>query len=589
MRKSLAVKLLIYFVLLNLVSILIVGIFAYTQAKDALISRTLEQLTSVRIEKKKRIEDFFQQCIHEVQAISKIDFPKSTDHINTNLSQLFIDQSLFNSGFASLIASKKNFHNIYLYQSDNQNTSFQISSENEKLIQKELSPIHAGLFSSLLTTNKISVHEILPVDKKSDLEILICQPIQYQSQKLVLTFSINTDIINSIMLDRNPLNGLGNSGEAYLVGDDYLLRSVSRFKENSICTTKSSTKGVKLAFQDSIGSDIFEDYRNVKVLSSFSKMDLPGLNWVILAEIDHHEAMIPIRNYGNSMFYILIVLSLLLLGVVATIANTITAPIRKLRDETEKISSGIYEQVTDIKANGEIMELVTAFNKMTQKIKEQQENLQLAKDKSISSMIDGQESERSRLARELHDGLAQTILAIKMRLENTAPENAAIVLNESRDIFSDLMNEIRSMSNDLMPAVLREFGLVNALSGLLQQIEENSILQTELQVQDNLPQISKKAETYLYRIAQEAINNIIKHALAKNIGISMTQKANLLCFEIKDDGIGMTKNDNNKNSNGLSNIRERISILGGTVFFEEEYPHGLKVFCEIPLKNVIHE
>lgn len=91
MRKSLAVKLLIYFVLLNLVSILIVGIFAYTQAKDALISRTLEQLTSVRIEKKKRIEDFFQQCIHEVQAISNIDFPKSTDHINTNLSQLFID------------------------------------------------------------------------------------------------------------------------------------------------------------------------------------------------------------------------------------------------------------------------------------------------------------------------------------------------------------------------------------------------------------------------------------------------------------------------------------------------------------------
>ncbi|WP_461633366.1 sensor histidine kinase [Labilibaculum euxinus] len=586
MRKSLANKLLIYFVVLNLLSILIVGIFAYTQAKDALILRTFNQLTSVRIEKKKRVEDFFQQCIHEIEAISTLTFSFPPEKSKVNLSHFISDHRIFKTGFASLLTGKQNYKSIYLYQSNTVSSGFQIKPKTGDLSQTKLQPEHLQLFAGLLPKNEISVRELLNPKDQSKTEILICKTISFQEQKVVLAFGINTEIINSIMLDRNPLNGLGKSGEAYLVGEDHLLRSTSRFQENSIYAVKSSTKGVKLAFQDSIGSDIFKDYRGVQVLSSYSKMNLPDLNWVILAEIDQHEAMIPIRNYGNSMFYILIILSLLLLGVVAIIANTITAPIRKLRAETEKISSGIYEQVTDIKADGEIMELVAAFNQMTQKIKEQQENLQIAKDQSISSMIDGQEAERSRLARELHDGLAQTILAIKMRLENTAPENAAAVLGESREMFSDLMTEIRGMSNDLMPAVLREFGLNHALGSLLQRIEENSLLQTDLQIQGDLPEISKKTETYLYRIAQEATNNIIKHGQAKNINIQLTQKADSLFFEIKDDGIGLPLNGIPKNGNGLSNIKERISILGGNVFLEEEYPHGLKVQCKIPLVKI---
>ncbi|MDM8159716.1 histidine kinase [Labilibaculum sp. K2S] len=586
MRKSLANKLLIYFVVLNLLSILIVGIFAYTQAKDALILRTFNQLTSVRIEKKKRVEDFFQQCIHEIEASSTLTFSFPSEKSKVNLSHLISDHRIFTTGFASLLTGKQNYKSIYIYQSNTVSSGFQIKPKTGNLSQTKLQPEHLQLFAGLLPKNEISVQELFNTKDQSKTEILICKTISFQEQQVVLAFGINTEIINSIMLDRNPLNGLGKSGEAYLVGEDHLLRSTSRFQENSIYAVKSSTKGVKLAFQDSIGSDIFKDYRGVQVLSSYSKMNLPDLNWVILAEIDQHEAMIPIRNYGNSMFYILIILSLLLLGVVAIIANTITAPIRKLRAETEKISSGIYEQVTDIKADGEIMELVAAFNQMTQKIKEQQENLQIAKDQSISSMIDGQEAERSRLARELHDGLAQTILAIKMRLENTAPENAAAVLGESREMFSDLMTEIRGMSNDLMPAVLREFGLNHALGSLLQRIEENSALHTDLQIQNELPKISRKAETYLYRIAQEATNNIIKHAQAKNINICLAQKADSLFFEIKDDGIGLPLNGIPKNGNGLSNIKERISILGGNVFLEEEYPHGLKVQCKIPLLKI---
>ncbi|RUT79164.1 sensor histidine kinase [Ancylomarina longa] len=592
MRKSLAKKLLIYFVVLNLVSILVVGVFAYTQAKDALISRTFDQLTSVRIEKKKRIEDFFQQRIHEIQAISEAEFSNinSNQSAETGFSQKLIDHKLFSGVFASLIASKRNFNRIYIYESDTVSFGFEINPENGTWDSRNLRIDHQNLFKDLieLHNKKISIHELINPKQKNQAEILLCEVITQAKHKVLIAFSINTEQLNSIMLDRNPLNGLGKSGEAYLVGEDYFLRSKSRFKENSNYTVKSYTQGVRYAFQDSIGTAIFRDYRGIKVLSSFSKIEVSNLNWAILAEIDQREAMIPIRNYGNSMFYILIILSLLLLGVVALIANTITAPIRKLLTATEKIASGVYEQMSDIKADGELMELIAAFNQMTKKIKEQQDNLQIARDKSISSMIDGQEIERSRLARELHDGLAQTILAIKMRLENTAPEDAAKVLGESKEMFSDLMHEIRSMSNDLMPAVLREFGLIKALNSLLLQIEENSAIRTSLQIDDSI-KINKKAETYLYRIAQEAINNIIKHANAKNIQLSLRMKNKCLYFEISDDGKGIPKENRSKTGNGLSNIKDRISVLGGKVSFKRNNPHGLNIVCKIPLKRCRYE
>jgi len=596
MRKSLAKKLLIYFVLLNLLSITIVGLYAYTQAKEALISRTFDQLISVRIEKKKRVEDFFQQCKHDMQVISSIEFPnlektKKAQPFNYNLTKENIDQDFFKHGFTSLITNRQNFESIYIYQSDSSYIYSDIQTPNLDEKSEKFLPLHKKLFQSLLDkqSDEITIHELLTTHNRFPSEIIISKVVNQQNKKAVLAFRINYDIINAIMLDNNPLNGLGESGEAYLVGKDNLLRSTSRFQENSKLPIKAKTLGVKFAFQDSTGTSIFKDYRGVKVLSSYSKLSLMGLEWAVLAEIDHKEAMVPIQNYGYNISYILIILSLFLLGVVAIIANTITAPIRKLRNETEKISSGIYEPVTDIKADGEILELVEAFNHMTQTIKKQQENLMLAHEKSISSMIDGQEAERSRLAKELHDGLAQTILAIKMRIENTAPENASIVLKESEEMFASLMHEIRSMSNDLMPAVLREFGLVNALKSLLSQIEENSKLSTILNVDDNLPKLNKKTKTYLYRIAQEAVNNIIKHAQATQIEINVHIENDLYLFEICDNGIGLTDDFEYSKSNGISNILDRISVLGGKVLFCNNSPHGVKIQCEIPFKNCSNE
>ena len=153
MRKSLAKKLIIYFALLNLLSITVVGIFAYTQAKDALISRTFDQLISVRIEKKKRVEDFFQQCKHDIQVISSIEFPLVNNNkqydTDEGLSQKINNQDIFKKAFSPLITNKQNFESIYVYQSDSNFFSANISNTSIDKQKDILSSEHHLLFQSL--------------------------------------------------------------------------------------------------------------------------------------------------------------------------------------------------------------------------------------------------------------------------------------------------------------------------------------------------------------------------------------------------------------------------------------------------------
>ncbi|NJO87773.1 MAG: HAMP domain-containing protein [Chloroflexia bacterium] len=161
-----------------------------------------------------------------------------------------------------------------------------------------------------------------------------------------------------------------------------------------------------------------------------------------------------------------------MLGVIAVVSSMITAPIKKLRQATDKVTQGEYGKTLDLKINDEIGDLIQAFNEMTSRLKLQSEKLEEQKLMSLQSLIDGQEIERQRLSRELHDGLAQLILAIKMRTEralNVHPDVAQQIIRDSKELLSQTLTEIRNISNNLMPAVLNNFGLKQALMNLVNE------------------------------------------------------------------------------------------------------------------------
>ncbi len=228
-------------------------------------------------------------------------------------------------------------------------------------------------------------------------------------------------------------------------------------------------------------------------------------------------------------------MSLLLFAFVYIIAKRISLPIVKLKNAAQNITEGNYDVfVEDIVSNDEIGSLVDAFNEMSKKIKEQTHNLNLERSMRLSSMIDGQELERQRLSRELHDGLGQSILAIKMRLErtkNASPEKTKKIMEEVQELFTNTINEVRSISNNLMPAVLNEFGLVDALTNLCREVSKSTGIEIKFKHEGPQFLIDDKINTYLYRISQEALNNIVKHSDADKVLIEIASDDDFVTYE----------------------------------------------------------
>jgi signal transduction histidine kinase len=396
---------------------------------------------------------------------------------------------------------------------------------------------------------------------------------------VVIALQIPIKDINSIMLEDSPENGLGKSGEVYLVGDDYLMRSSSRFIENSVLNTEVKTISAKNAFKDKIGSSLIDDYRTVVCLSSYERLDIPGLNWAIIAEIDYSEAMIPIVSIRNDILFISLIICVFLFSLSHFISKTITNPIIKLKNTALKIGGGSLDVNLKPKSSDEIGLLYNAFNTMTEQLRD--ERL-----KRMSALYDGQELERQRISRELHDGLGQKLVAIKFQLESTSKQNeeeTKATIEEVKGNFLKTIEEVRQISNNLAPNILNESGIDVALKSLCDSIQKTSNIDIELSVHGNYNTPDPKVKFYIYRIAQEGLNNAVKHSSASKIQIQLIGNNENIILVIEDDGKGFNYDHNFCTPcNGIYNMKERAHLLNGSIDIETEPMMGTTIRLKVP-------
>lgn len=205
-------------------------------------------------------------------------------------------------------------------------------------------------------------------------------------------------------------------------------------------------------------------------------------------------------------------------------------------------------------------------------------------------MIDGQEMERQRLSRELHDGLGQSLIALKLNLETIHGKDVCAINKTIKEVKTNVdgtINEIRRISNDLMPAVLDEFGLVTAIKNMSEEISENANIDLRFAYEGKFNDLDKKLTIYLFRIMQEAMNNIVKHAKASDAEIHLIRQQNLVLLKISDNGKGWNIDRPHKNTgNGIPNMRERIRLLDGKIEILSESGIGTQINIEIPLNTL---
>ncbi len=386
---------------------------------------------------------------------------------------------------------------------------------------------------------------------------------------------LNEDEINKIMLDTNLTDGLGKSGEIYLVGNDYYLKSKSRFFPNSNKPIKAETYSVKTAFKIGKGNAVYPDYRNVLCLSAFDRLNIAGINWIIIAEIDYNEAMVPITNLRNDLIFVSIIVLVLILSIAQVITSDIILPILKLKNSAVKIGKGDFDAKVDIQTENEFGVLASTFNQMVDDIQKNTLELVDEKSKRISALYDGQEFERHRISRELHDGLGQQLIAIKMTLDNLVDRKELLNENKINNLKQQLnssIDELRKISYDLAPVGIMEFSIEIAMKNLCNQVQNSTDIHIDFSTYGDFSNLNQRSKIYLYRIVQEALNNTIKHAEASQIQIQLTETNDNLVLMIEDNGKGFNFDTNNLGlGKGLFNMRERSILLNGT-FDVETFP-----------------
>jgi len=553
---------------LVIIVVIILSIFSYKEFKNALDERVLLQLTSIKRLKRIQLEAFLKTEME--------NFFNGTNQTNETNSIAPLDN----------IPDKVDINCL-------RNKVISINS-NESLID----------FTSCV----------------SDGEVMLAM-VKTEGNKIRKIKWIDTNRVQEILLERS---GMGQSGETYLVGNDFGMRSVSRFfPKQPPGQIIAETKGAKDALSGKSGYGIFEDYRGIPVYSSYHRLEVPYINWAILSEMDVEEVTTPLLKMRNKLVVISILVLLVGLAFSFFISVVLSKPLLKMRLFLNNMTQGNYDfKIVNTYPTNEINEMFVALGKLKKSIREaihfsseignmnMKANYRLsgegdllgkslimmqkklmeyenAENKSRllakKSLIKGQENERKRLSKDLHDGLGPSLTSLKLMVQTSA-----LPLQEKKKIntlVDETIDEIRRMTYNLMPSVLVDFGVGKALSSFLEVIKKSSginIVYDDASL-GNIGKMTVDIDICIFRVCQELINNSLKHSKAKKISVSLTEFSDKISFYYVDDGIGFNL-DSVEEGSGLKNIKERIAIFNGylNIISGEK---GTTVEVEIPFED----
>jgi signal transduction histidine kinase len=209
-----------------------------------------------------------------------------------------------------------------------------------------------------------------------------------------------------------------------------------------------------------------------------------------------------------------------------------------------------------------------------------------------AQVINAQDEERARVARELHDSTAQMLAAVMLQLGVAARENESPVLDERiatvRDMVAEALEEVRTLSHTIHPRVLDDLGLAAALSWLARQTREQEGLHVEAFADDGAP-IPRLAATVLYRVAQESLRNAARHAQAHRVELWLRRTATAATIEVVDDGRGfdVRRAEERRPGMGLFSMRERVGLANGSLSVESAPGRGTRIVATVPLTEQV--
>lgn len=314
---------------------------------------------------------------------------------------------------------------------------------------------------------------------------------------------------------------------------------------------------------------------------------IPAVGWALTIEEPWAMVDNPLLSRTQAAPLLLLPLFGFALVVIGFGFRQIVQPLNALEKQAQALAWGDYTALAQpVGGIAEVQHLQTELRRMAEKVQRAQQNLR----GYLNAMTVGQEEERRRLARELHDGTVQNLVVLDQRLQlaqRTAPE-ATPKLNELRDLTTSLIEEIRRMIRDLRPLYLEDLGLFAALEALARELEQTAQVQVTLTQTGEPRRLTDAQELTLYRIAQEAFTNITRYAQARTVQVTTTFSEKAVTLRVQDDGVGFTAPARVSDlvlagHYGLMGLHERAELIGARLEIESAPNRGTRIEVYLPV------
>jgi len=284
------------------------------------------------------------------------------------------------------------------------------------------------------------------------------------------------------------------------------------------------------------------------------------------------------------------------IGLAFGLARVVTRPILALERAARRIAAGDFRVRAEGSPHDETGRLALVFNEMAASLeryrKEVREREQ-ARTALLDKLVDAQEEERRAIAQELHDHIGHSLLALLLAIQSsakkaprTAGNGADLAALEAR--VREAIDEVRRLAAGMRPSLLDDYGLDLALSRLVEDVRQVDGLQADYHYNGPEPtvRLPNRVEITLYRVAQEALSNAVRHAAARRVNVLALQSADEITLLIEDDGRGFDPSEaggHGQRGLGLLGMKERVTMIGGTCVVESSPEEGTTVRAKIPL------
>jgi signal transduction histidine kinase len=435
----------------------------------------------------------------------------------------------------------------------------------------------------------------LPLSGGSDPIYLVGVPVQDEvgvTYGLLVAPIYLADLELDSLLDQAQV---GEHGIVYLVdGSGQILASSPSSHARS---TLAGHTGLETALADELpGATLCQAPDGERMTLAYAPVDLAGAGWRVLIEEPWHEVIGPVLRYSQFMPLVAalaVVVSVLSLyyGV-----RAIARPLQSLGARAERVAWGDFEATSSpVGGVEEIEDLRRTLDQMAKRIQSYQSGMH----DYIAAITQGQEEERKRLARELHDDTAQSLIALRQQVEmaqkllTTDPEAAAARLAGVRAMLAEAVEAVRRFGRDLRPIYLEDLGFVPALEMLARsgatprEAGAQATPMVHFATSGRVRRLPPDFELAAYRIVQEALNNVFRHAQAARAWVEARFESVQLVLSVRDDGKGFEAPDlpdtlAQRGHFGLMGIQERSLLYGGQLAIHSVPGAGTEIVVRLP-------